>query len=71
MTDDTTDEQYEYEVEGEVIKLIHGELPAVRWACGRCGEDAATIFYNPEDTEKLVECENCEAANLVRRGPAA
>jgi hypothetical protein len=62
------DGAYEYEVEGEVIKLIHGELPAVRWTCGKCGEDAATIFYVPEEMEKIVECENCEASNLVRRG---
>lgn len=56
-----------FEVTGEVIKMIHGELPAVRWTCAKCGEDACSIFYEPEETEKLVECEACEAANLVRK----
>lgn len=56
-----------YQVRGEVIKLIHGELPAVRWACGGCGEDACVIFYEPEADEKLVECDACGASNLVRR----
>ena len=36
--------EYDHEVEGEVIKLIHGEYPAVRWTCGGCNEDTATIF---------------------------
>lgn len=54
-------------VNGEVIKMIHDELPAVRWTCGNCGEDACTIFYEPEETEKLVRCESCEADNLVQR----
>ncbi|HKS41908.1 MAG TPA: hypothetical protein VJX74_14935 [Blastocatellia bacterium] len=54
-------------VSGEVIKMIHDELPAVRWTCGNCGEDACTIFYEPEETEKLVQCETCEAGNLVQR----
>ncbi len=62
---------YEYEVEGEVIKLIHGELPAVRWTCGSCKEDACTIFYDPEEEEKIVECENCAACNLVHKGAQA
>jgi hypothetical protein len=57
----------EYEVSGEVIKLIHGELPAVRWTCGSCGEDSCTIFFQPEEQEKIVECETCNATNLVRR----
>lgn len=57
---------YDYEVEGEVIKMIHGELPAVRWTCGGCGEDACTIFYQAEDKEKLVECASCDATNVVR-----
>ena len=57
-----------FEVSGEVIKMIHDELPAVRWTCGRCGEDACTIFYDPAETEKIVECETCSAANLVRKG---
>jgi DNA-directed RNA polymerase subunit RPC12/RpoP len=60
------DRQYDFEVEGEVIKMIHGELPAVRWTCGGCGEDACTIFYRSEEEEKLVECESCSAGNLVR-----
>jgi len=61
-----TDEQdNEHEVAGEVIKLIHGELPAVRWTCASCGEDACTIFYEKED-QQFVECEACGASNLVR-----
>jgi hypothetical protein len=63
-----TEGEYDYEVAGEVIKLIHGELPAVRWACGRCGEEAATIFYDPEESAKAVECEDCQAVNLVHKG---
>jgi hypothetical protein len=55
---------YDFEVPGEIIKMIHGELPAVRWTCGKCAEDACTIFYEPAD-EKLVTCETCEAINLV------
>jgi len=63
-----TDEQnYDYEVQGEVIKMIHDELPAVRWTCGNCGEDACTIFYEPEQSERPVECEFCGTSNLVRR----
>jgi hypothetical protein len=57
----------EYEVSGEVIKLIHGELPAVRWTCGSCGEDSCTIFFQPEEQENLVKCESCGASNLVRK----
>jgi predicted nucleic acid-binding Zn ribbon protein len=64
MSDDGPD----YEVRGEVIKMIHGELPAVRWTCGNCGEDACVIFYEPEAEERLVECETCNAQNLVRKG---
>ena len=60
------DRQYDYEVEGEVIKMIHSELPAVRWTCGACGEDACTIFYEPGEIEKSVECASCDATNLVR-----
>ena len=56
-----------FEVTGEVIKMIHGELPAVRWTCGKCGEDACTIFYEPEEEEKIVKCETCASANLVRK----
>lgn len=62
------DDGHDYEVEGEVIKMIHDELPAVRWTCGSCGEDACTIFYEPEVTERVVECESCEESNLVRIG---
>jgi len=58
---------YDYEVEGEVIKMIHDELPAVRWTCGGCGEDACTIFYETEESEKIVECEACRASNLIHR----
>jgi hypothetical protein len=62
-----TDEQsYDYEVQGEVIKMIHGELPAVRWTCGGCGEDACTIFYQPSVLRKVVTCDSCDTANLVR-----
>jgi hypothetical protein len=59
---------YDHEVRGEVIKMIHGELPAVRWTCGNCGEDACTIFYDPGAEEVLAECETCNAQNLVRKG---
>ena len=61
------DSYYDYEVEGEVIKMIHGELPAVRWTCEGCGEDSCTIFYDPEATEQLVECETCNSGVLVHR----
>ena len=60
---------YDYEVRGEVIKMIHGELPAVRWTCGKCGEDSCTIFYEPEAEEILVACETCEAKSLVHKEP--
>lgn len=59
---------HDYETEGEVIKMIHDELPAVRWTCGGCGEDACTIFYEPQETEMIVECQSCNASVLVRRG---
>jgi hypothetical protein len=59
---------YDFEVEGEVIKMIHGELPAVRWTCGGCGEDSCTLFYELEAKDIVVECESCSAANKVRRG---
>lgn len=58
---------YEYEAQGEVIKMIHDELPAVRWTCAGCGEDACTIFYEPEESEKIVECESCNASVLVKK----
>ena len=60
-------QESEYEVSGEVIKLIHGELPAVRWTCGSCGEDSCTIFFQPEEQENIVACEFCGATNLVRK----
>jgi hypothetical protein len=60
-------EEYDFEVEGEVIKMIHQELPAVRWTCGGCGEDACTIFYEPDVGAKVVNCETCDAPNLVHR----
>ena len=62
-----TEESYEYEVQGEVIKMIHDELPAVRWTCGGCGEDACTIFYEPDLEVRTVECESCRSVNLVHR----
>jgi len=62
--------EYDYEAEGEVIKMIHDELPAVRWVCGVCGEDTCTIFYETHALETLAECEHCRAVHLVRR-PAA
>jgi len=58
---------YEYETQGEVIKMIHDELPAVRWTCAGCGEDACTIFYEPEEEDKVVECETCNARVLVKK----
>ena len=61
------DPGYDYKVEGEVIKLIHGEFPAVRWACGGCGEDSCAIFYEPDRESKLIECDSCDATNLVRK----
>ena len=57
---------YDHETHGEVIKMIHGELPAVRWTCAGCGEDACTIFYEPDESEKMVECETCNAVTLLR-----
>ena len=61
------DHGYEYEVQGEVIKMIHEELPAVRWTCGNCGEDSCTIFYDREATDVVKECAYCGANSLVRR----
>jgi len=57
---------HDFEVQGEVIKMIHGELPAVRWTCGACGEDACTIFYERDVDVRMIECESCHASNLVR-----
>ena len=65
--DPVDDGEYDFDVEGEVIKMIHDELPAVRWTCGGCGEDACTIFYQLEVHAKVVECEGCHASSLVRR----
>jgi len=59
--------EYEFEVPGEIIKLIHGELPAVRWTCGKCGDDACVIFYDQGEDEKVVTCESCGAVNLVNK----
>ena len=56
---------HEFETSGEVIKMIHDELPAVRWTCGSCGEDTATIF-EPDERARVIECEHCSASNLVR-----
>jgi len=58
---------YDHETQGEVIKMIHGELPAVRWTCGGCGDDSCTIFYDPEAAEVVAECEFCGASSLVHR----
>jgi len=57
-----------HNVKGEVIKLIHGELPAVRWTCGGCGDDACTIFFEPEAERQEVECEACGSVNTVSKG---
>ena len=59
--------EYDFEVEGEVIKMIHGELPAVRWTCGGCGEDACTIFYEQKAVQTILKCQFCNASNLVQR----
>lgn len=59
-------DHHDFVVQGEVIKLIHDEFPAVRWACGGCGEDTATIFEVGE-IERAVICEYCDARNLVRK----
>lgn len=60
------DPGYDYKVEGEVIKMIHDELPAVRWTCGGCGEDSCTIFYERALQQEVVACEHCGTCNLVR-----
>jgi len=59
--------EHEFEVPGEIVKMIHGELPAVRWTCGKCGEDACTIFYEAAEDEKAVTCESCGSLNLVAK----
>lgn len=63
-------EEHQHEVEGEVIKLIHDEFPAVRWTCAACDADSCTIFYDPQESEKIVSCEFCEATHLVKKGIA-
>ena len=60
-------EDHEYEVEGEVIKMIHDELPAVRWTCASCREDSCTIFYEPAEESKRVRCDFCGANHVVRK----
>ena len=62
-----SEEPYQYEVEGEIIKMIHQEFPAVRWTCGSCDSDSCTIFYEPAESEKVVTCEFCEATHLVKK----
>lgn len=62
-----SESEQERQVRGEVIKMIHGELPAVRWTCGSCGEDACTIFEAGIDRQE-VECEECGGRNLVIKG---
>jgi hypothetical protein len=66
-----SDPEYDYTVDGEVVKVIHGELPAVRWTCAGCGEDACTIFYEPGEREKVVVCETCNSSSLVRRAESS
>ena len=61
------EEPYQYEVDGEIIKMIHDELPAVRWTCASCDNDSCTIFYEPTESEKIVACEFCEAPHLVKK----
>lgn len=67
MSHEIESDDHDFEVQGEVIKMIHDELPAVRWTCGSCGEDACTIFYQPDAEAITVECEFCHASNLVKR----
>jgi hypothetical protein len=54
------------DVEGEVIKMIHDEFPAVRWTCAACDADSCTIFYDPQESEKIVACDFCEARHRVK-----
>ena len=51
-------EDYNHEVTGELLKLIHGELPAVRWSCrtGVCHNCETTLIagsvdYSPDPVE--------------------
>jgi len=66
-TDHMDAAEREGEVTGEVIKMIHGELPAVRWACAICGEDNCSIFFEPEANQRTLECEVCGASNVVHK----
>ena len=61
------EDEVQYEVEGEIIKMIHDEFPAVRWTCGACDTDSCTIFYEPQESEKLVTCEFCQAAHRIKK----
>lgn len=58
--------EYDFEVRGEVIKMIHDELPAVRWTC-QCGEDSCTIFYDREASETVAECDYCHRSARIHR----
>ena len=58
-----------YDVDGEVIKMIHDEFPAVRWTCAACDSDSCTIFYDPAEPEKVVTCEFCETVHRVKKQP--
>jgi hypothetical protein len=62
-----SEESYRYEVVGEIIKMIHDELPAVRWTCKGCDNDSCTIFFEPSESEKIVACEFCEAVHLLKK----
>lgn len=62
-----SEDDYQHRVEGEVIKMIHDEFPAVRWTCAACAEDRCTIFYDAEATAQVVACDFCEATHLVER----
>lgn len=62
-----SEELYQYVVEGEIIKMLHDEFPALRWTCGGCLEDSCTVFYDPQELEKIVVCEFCEAIHLVKK----
>ncbi|MBI3654356.1 MAG: hypothetical protein HY231_25290 [Acidobacteria bacterium] len=60
-------EPYQYEVEGEIIKMLHDEFPALRWTCQGCDNDSCTVFYDPQELAKIVACEFCEAVHLVKK----
>ena len=69
MSEEDGQDEVRYEVEGEVIKMIHDEFPAVRWTCAACDTDSCTIFYAPGESEKVVTCEFCEAVHRVTKNP--